>query len=178
LERLLGLAPAMIGTTSGKLLSQRRAMTTTSGKLCRSWQALAIADRVAVLHSGRVAQSATPAEVYGRPADLTVARLTGPVSVLDAPLRSTAPGTITIEVGGVPATVPRDLPEPRLESPILMRPDWAVLDGDLPGLVTAVRFGGPHTDYEIETPAGAVPIRESGRNRRSGFRTRSGRQAP
>ena len=42
-------------------------------------EALAVADRVAVLHSGRVTQVATPADAYARPADLTAARLTGPV---------------------------------------------------------------------------------------------------
>jgi hypothetical protein len=51
--------------------------------------------------------------------------------------------------------------------PILVRPDWAALGGDLPGRVTAVRFGGPHTDYEIGTPAGTVLIRQSGRPRRA-----------
>jgi ABC-type Fe3+/spermidine/putrescine transport system ATPase subunit len=134
-----------------------------------SAEALAIADRVAVLHSGRVAQLATPAEVYSRPADLTVARLTGPVSALDAPVRATAPGAVTIDVGGVPATARCGGPgaTPCGSGPILVRPDWAALGGDLPGRVTAVRFGGPHTDYEIGTPAGTVLIRQSGRPRRA-----------
>ena len=54
-------------------------------------EALAIADRVAVLHSGRLAQLAPPADVYAAPADLPVARLTGPVSVLTAPLTPRRP---------------------------------------------------------------------------------------
>ena len=40
-------------------------------------EALAVADRVAVLVAGRVAQAATPAEIYRRPATLDVARLVG-----------------------------------------------------------------------------------------------------
>jgi ABC-type Fe3+/spermidine/putrescine transport system ATPase subunit len=132
-----------------------------------SAEALAIADRVAVLHSGRVAQVATPAEAYARPADLTVARLTGPVSVLDAPVRSAAPGVVIIDVAGALTTVRCDDSDAARyggsgAGPILVRPDWAGLGGDLPGLVTAVRFGGPHTDYELETPAGTVLIRQSG----------------
>ncbi|MGH3288813.1 MAG: ABC transporter ATP-binding protein [Streptosporangiaceae bacterium] len=114
-------------------------------------EALAIADRVAVLHSGRLAQLAPPADVYAAPADLTVARLTGPVSVLDAP----------------------DAPA---GSVLLVRPDWARLadpahpanlaypgdPADLPGTITEVRFRGPHTDYHLSTPAGPLLIREPG----------------
>ncbi len=69
-------------------------------------EALAIADRVAVLHSGRMAQVGPPAEVYSAPDDLTVARLTGPVSVLDAPVRPAGPGRYAIGIAGARATVP------------------------------------------------------------------------
>jgi ABC-type Fe3+/spermidine/putrescine transport system ATPase subunit len=103
-------------------------------------EALAVAGRVAVLHGGRLAQVGTPEEVYARPADLTVARLTGPVSALAA-----AP---------VSAGVP--------DAWILVRPDWAGLGGDLPATVSAVRFAGPHTDYELATPGGDLLVRESG----------------
>jgi len=128
-------------------------------------EALAIADRVAVLHSGAMAQAGPPADIYAEPADLTVARLTGPVSVLNAPVSAAAEGTYTIEVGGARATVPcgsapgADLAEPA----ILVRPDWALLGGgDLPGVVGEVRFRGPHTDYHVSTPTGTLLIREAG----------------
>ena len=69
-------------------------------------EALAIADRVAVLHSGRLAQLAPPADVYAAPADLTVARLTGPVSVLSAPLTPAAPHHYTLHLPTTQTTVP------------------------------------------------------------------------
>lgn len=141
--------------------------------------------RVAVLHSGGVAQLGTPSAVYTEPADLTVARLTGPVSVLvgaaaepgavaAGPLAAAgaaeagAVTKVTIAVGGGQATVPcsvapgADVAGGR--AAILVRPDWAVLDGDgdLPGEITEVRFRGPFTDYEVGTQHGAVLIRESG----------------
>ncbi|HLN71338.1 MAG TPA: ABC transporter ATP-binding protein [Streptosporangiaceae bacterium] len=143
-------------------------------------EALAIADRVAVLHSGRLAQAGPPAEVYSAPEDLTVARLTGPVSVLDAPVRPAGPGQYAIGIAGARATVPGTAAKPaglvgpaRPAGPadpggpggpaILVRPDWARLgDGDLPGSVTEVRFRGPHTDYHLTTPAGPLLIREPG----------------
>ena len=134
-------------------------------------EALAIAGRVAVLHSGAMAQAGPPAVVYAEPGDLTVARLTGPVSVLDAPVRAAAPGTCTIEVGEARVTVPAgSAPGAGPAAPgagpaapaILVRPDWARLGGDLPGLVEEVRFRGPHTDYHVGTPAGPLLIREPG----------------
>ena len=138
-------------------------------------EALAIADRVAVLHSGRMAQLAPPAEVYAAPADLAVARLTGPVSVLAAPVRPAGPGHYTLDLAGVRAAVPGTAapaaaPAPGNATPadpvgpsILVRPDWARLgEGDLPGAVTEVRFRGPHTDYHLSTPGGPLLIREAG----------------
>ncbi|HEY6479709.1 MAG TPA: ABC transporter ATP-binding protein [Streptosporangiaceae bacterium] len=126
-------------------------------------EALAIADRVAVLHSGAMAQAGPPAAVYAEPADLAVARLTGPVSVLDAPVRAAAAGTCTIELGEARATVPAGrAPGAPAKPAVLVRPDWARLGGDLPGVVEEVRFRGPHTDYHVGTPAGTLLIREPG----------------
>ncbi len=45
--------------------------------------AFRIADRVAVLIDGRLAQIGTPAQVYSSPATAEVAELTGPVSLID-----------------------------------------------------------------------------------------------
>jgi ABC-type Fe3+/spermidine/putrescine transport system ATPase subunit len=97
-------------------------------------EALAVADLVAVLDDGGLAQVGTPQEVYQRPATLTVARLTGPVSVLD---------------GGTGNTV--------------VRPDWVLLGpGDASAVLVAVRFRGPFTDYLLRTPRGTLVAREPG----------------
>jgi len=135
-------------------------------------EALAIADRVAVLHSGCLAQLATPADVYAEPDDLTVARLTGPVSVLDAPVSPAAAGKATITIGAAQATVPCTAAPASAPASaglaVLVRPDWARLDGgfdgsgDLPGTITEIRFRGPHTDYHVATSAGTLLIREAG----------------
>ena len=117
-------------------------------------EALAIADRVAVLHSGRMAQAGPPAEVYAAPDDLTVAGLTGPVSVLHAPFSPVTAARYTIEMGGARATVPGSVAPgsvaPASVAPgsgapasaasdagpgapagpaLLVRPDWALLGG-------------------------------------------------
>lgn len=48
-------------------------------------EAFAVSDRIGVMLHGRLAQFGTPAELYGRPASLEVARFMGPVNVLDGP---------------------------------------------------------------------------------------------
>jgi iron(III) transport system ATP-binding protein len=98
-------------------------------------EALALADRVALLRDGRLLQVGTPQQVYAEPVDLFTARLTGPASVIDAP-----------DGGGQ----------------LLVRPGWARLGGPLEAEVRAVWFRGPHSDHLVECPLGTVVLREPG----------------
>ena len=69
-------------------------------------EALTLADRVAVIHAGRVTQCATPSELYWQPADLWTARFLGEVNVL--PAVADATGVVTaIGRFAVPAWAPR-----------------------------------------------------------------------
>ena len=108
-------------------------------------EALAVADLVAVLRAGRVVQVGTPGEVYERPVDLDVARLTGPVSLLGTGLANG--------------------PEPSVQAR-LVRPDWVSFGGDTPGTVAHVRYRGPHTDYAVDVAGGTLLVRETGRTAR------------
>jgi len=98
-------------------------------------ETLGLADRVALLAHGRVIQVGTPQQVYREPVDELAARLTGPVSVLRAP-------------GG--------------SARVLVRPEWAALDGELAGRVIEVWFRGPHSDYVLDTDQGQLLVREPG----------------
>jgi ABC-type Fe3+/spermidine/putrescine transport system ATPase subunit len=120
-------------------------------------EALAVADRVALLRDGRVVQSGAPADVYERPADRWAAEITGPVSIL----------TVQVEegravVGGTPsgASVPG---APDGPASIAVRPDWVSPGGDLPARVAAVWYRGPHSDLVLDTPAGRLTLRVEGR---------------
>lgn len=97
-------------------------------------EALALADRLALLDHGRVVQVGTPEQVYAEPVDLWAARLTGPASVLTGP-------------GG---------------ERLMVRPEWAVLGGDRPGTLARVWFRGPHSDYLVDTAMGRLLVREPG----------------
>jgi ABC-type Fe3+/spermidine/putrescine transport system ATPase subunit len=53
-------------------------------------QALALADRLAVIDLGRISQVGTPQELYNRPHDVFVARLLGPTNLLQGQVESPA----------------------------------------------------------------------------------------
>lgn len=55
-------------------------------------RALAIADRVAVLRGGEVVQTGDPGEIVADPADVEVARLTGPLDLAPAIVERDPPG--------------------------------------------------------------------------------------
>jgi iron(III) transport system ATP-binding protein len=127
-------------------------------------EALAVADRVALIREGGVIQTGTPVEVYERPVDLWAAQLTGPASVLEAQVGPTAAGTVAAVIAGVPVAVAHGDGGPGTpgRAGVLVRPDWAALGGPIPGTVRQVWYRGAHTDYRLDTPAGPVIIRQHG----------------
>jgi hypothetical protein len=45
---------------------------------------------------------------------------------------------------------------------MLIRPGWARLGGERSGRIEAVRFAGPHSDYQLSTALGQVVVRQAG----------------
>jgi ABC-type Fe3+/spermidine/putrescine transport system ATPase subunit len=127
-------------------------------------EALAIADRVALLRDGRIVQLAAPAEIYGRPMDLWAARLTGPASLLAARGQVEGPGMVSVRIGDDQITVAGGAaPGCRNGAGVaLVRADWARLGGPLPGVVEQTWYRGPHTDYRLASDAGTLDLREPG----------------
>ena len=127
----------------------------TSSELCS----------VALLRDGAVAQMGSPQEVYERPVDLWAALLTGSAStivahaeVAGAKLALTIAGARVVATGGAVQSARAGSLD---STTVLIRPDWATLEGPLGAIVRVVRYEGPHTDYTLETPAGSVIVRES-----------------
>ena len=128
-------------------------------------EALAIADRIAVLRAGRLVQVGTPQEVYEQPVDVETARLTGPASFLDAAALDAAAldgWAIDAPVGGVVGGVVGV----RGHGPVLVRPDWVRFGGDLPGRVESVRYRGPSTDHVVSVRGGRLLVTSPGPPRR------------
>jgi ABC-type sugar transport system ATPase subunit len=130
-------------------------------------EALALADRVALIVDGRLIQIAEPATVYAEPVNVDAARLTGPCSVLDALVAVVGPiqdGVLSVDFGAGPVAVlgggtGAGQARPRR---ILVRPDWVGEGGPLVAKTTAVEFRGPHTDYHVATPGGPLHLRLPG----------------
>ncbi|HEX5149338.1 MAG TPA: ABC transporter ATP-binding protein, partial [Candidatus Limnocylindrales bacterium] len=107
-------------------------------------EALAIADRVALLREGRLIQEGTPTAVYERPIDLWAARLTGLASIVDLRVVEQGGAGNRVEVAGISqATTLATAGPPRgHEVRAIVRPDWARLGGTIPGRVETVAFRG------------------------------------
>jgi thiamine transport system ATP-binding protein len=118
-------------------------------------EAFALGDRVAILRAGRVAQVATPDELWARPADDWVARFLGMRNVERDGDRATVTRPDSVTVGpGVGATVvaaDRDGPVVRLR---VRRDDGRELDAVSLGNAPAV---GATVSVEID-PTGVVEV--------------------
>lgn len=119
-------------------------------------EALALADRVALLRDGGVVQVGSPIEVYSQPKDRWVAVLTGPVSVLGGHWDGSS---VTIE--GVPVKV-SDHEHPVGPVEVMVRPDWVRPGGSLRGTVVERLYRGAHTDYVVGCRAGTFTARLGG----------------
>ena len=130
-------------------------------------EALALADRVALIVDGRLIQIDTPPTVYAEPASIAAAVLTGPCSMLTAVAGAVGPvddGVLSVDFGSGPVAVfggGAVAGEPRSRE-LLVRPDWVREGGPLVGRTTSVDFRGPHTDYRVNTAAGQLLLRLAG----------------
>jgi len=109
-------------------------------------EAFTIADRIILLHDGRIAQAGTPAEVFARPANSWVARFLGLGNVVDGRVTSsgveTPFGLIRIKWKADPGEMVT----------LLLRPQAEVVvdDETLAGKVTDVVFRGQAFRIELD----------------------------
>ena len=124
-------------------------------------EALSLADRVAVIRGGRIAQCADPRDLYDRPADAAMARFLGAANLVDGVLAAhqvqTALGELALRA---------DSPGPDTATPavVLVRPEQVEIRSEgspgLPGRVTACEYHGHDAIVTVDTaePAGRSPI--------------------
>ncbi len=74
-------------------------------------EALALSDRVAVMHAGRIAQLGTPQAVYDRPATPFVLDFVGQATVLCGRIAAAAGGTVRVDTAYGPVHAPAALPQ-------------------------------------------------------------------
>ena len=128
--------------------------------------AMGLADRVAVIHSGRIRQVGPPNELYAEPSDMFVASFMGEPEM--AYLEPVISGS-TAQLGQVDLPVPEPVPRQTL---IGVRPEhWRICDRGLPAEVVRSYRIGPDTYAECATGSGnlTVRLREAGQGRGDRF---------
>ena len=111
-------------------------------------EALSLADTVAVMHAGRIVQTGSPEEVYGRPASRWVAEFLGEIDVLPG---EAAGGTARCALARVPAPAGVDGPVD-----VLIRPESVSvgMTGDHDAVVVDRVFYGHDQLVVLELPDG------------------------
>jgi iron(III) transport system ATP-binding protein len=117
-------------------------------------EALSLADRVAVLRDGRIAQHTTPQELYARPIDDELARFVGDANllrgVLDGALVETPLGTLPARWDGQPPPTP-------CQATVLIRPEQIDLrpadseEGGISGLIVRSGYHGHDAILYVQT---------------------------
>jgi ABC-type Fe3+/spermidine/putrescine transport system ATPase subunit len=115
-------------------------------------EAMALSDRVAVMQHGRVAQFATPRDIYRRPVSAYVARFTGEASCLSVTVAEGADGRYAVRLGD---TTTGAAGPPGLTSGaaalLMVRPEAvSIADAGLPATVRSSAFTGPSQSCETD----------------------------
>ena len=122
-------------------------------------EALAIADRVAIMRGGKVVQFDTPATVYARPADPFVAGFIGQANLLPGVIETTQGTTVTVRMAN--GEMLEGIGQPAVNGAAVLaviKADRVKLDpsggGGLTARVEAAVFTGPTMHYTLATLAG------------------------
>jgi spermidine/putrescine transport system ATP-binding protein len=141
---------------------QRRSGTTFVYVTHDQGEALAMADRIAVMQSGRIAQIGAPEFIYSRPATRFVAHFIGDTNIIPVIVggRSSAE-SVVLEARGLRFEAADADARPGESRNVSLRPEKIRIgaasagraDG-YPGTVTDVTFLGPLTRYEVAVSGG------------------------
>lgn len=119
-------------------------------------EALAISDRIAVIHDGKVEQLGAPKEIYTKPNNMFVANFIGTSGFLDGTAEN---GVVSINGSKKKIALPMTKAFKGAVK-ISVRPEYATLgapaDGEIPGTITLATFLGDFMNYEIQLSDGKV----------------------
>ena len=105
-------------------------------------EALSVADRVAALRDGKIAQCATPEDLYRRPADPELASFIGEANLLEGVLGD---GVVKTLLGNLPLDAAVTTPAGASQVTVLVRPEQIEIElsaGGVPGRVTSFGYHG------------------------------------
>jgi hypothetical protein len=128
--------------------------------------AFAMADRLAIMHEGRIVQTGVPIDLYRRPADSWIATFLGSANLIPGKVTQVGAGefvadTAVGEVRGALAT-PESAPAPGAKIVVCVRPECLKLDFMAPeenafaGSIVASLFQGDVSLHDFKTKEGVV----------------------
>ncbi len=128
-------------------------------------EALAMADRIAVLTEGKLAQTGTPEEIYRRPASARVAGFIGETNLLDGSVVSTQGEMATVKTRAGPLIGRGDSLLSGAAVKLSIRPEaWTLHDKEqensISGRVIDRSYLGQRIQYGVETAAGSQQVVE------------------
>jgi len=132
-------------------------------------EALALSDRIAVMHNGQVEQVGTPRDIYNQPTSLFVAQFVGKANFLTGKLLGIDGAIATLEVNGfhLKAAAPEPL-QPGATVTLMMRPERLRLnpgegmENAIAGTLTQVTYIGQLIEALVETPLGPLRVTQLG----------------
>ena len=160
-EPLSSLEPALRAALRGELLELHRALGATVVYVTHDqMEAMAMGQRIAVLERGRLRQVGTPAELYGQPADVFVARFIGSpgMNILTGRGRGAGNEGGVVDCGTWSVPVPLERYEGEMslgvrpEHVSLVAPDQGIGEGEVRGVEPL----GPDTLVRLD--AGGQPL--------------------
>lgn len=124
-------------------------------------EALAVSDRIIVMHQGRIAQEGAPRTLYDAPASEFIADFIGEANVLPCEVVDIADGMATVAIGRLHHLVPAPGPAAKGAAKLSVRANAITIaeaneEAPLPGRVMSSAYLGDHLEYEIETAYGTI----------------------
>ena len=117
-------------------------------------EALAVSDRIIVMHSSRIVQDGTPRDLYERPANRFIADFIGNANLVAVEVRRDGGPLASVRLGDLELQLPhRDLPAGKLD--LAVRPNAFLLRaggpvaGEIAGTIRKAAYLGGHMEYEL-----------------------------
>ncbi len=116
-------------------------------------EAMALADRIGVMESGRLIQLGSPPEIYEQPQTEFVAQFTGASNLLSGEVRKHGDRQVLLLQDGSILPLPGDMTLPSGQTVLVVRPEEFVLskrEFGLPAMVESATYMGNYVVYQLK----------------------------
>ena len=162
-EPLANLDPHLRGAMETELMRVHKASGATTLYITHDQrEAMALADRIAVMRNGRFEQVAAPQILYDRPATEAVARFIGRAAIVPVEVLAAHAGTAQVRLAGHAIEVAAPTDQAPGPAQLVVRPgDLApTSDGPLQGEITSAVYRGGVYEHDLDF-AGAALVLDS-----------------